>query len=155
MTPNIETRQAISALLDAGKTPTEIFRTLGCSRRLVYKVKNLKKAGQTLEHAYKKRKNPVLTPLLCAKIKRKMKSAPTKSMSSVADALSVNRFLVAKVVQEAGWRSLRRTKVPLVSAEGREKRSTRSVGLVNALKSARPGTIIFFFRRRPRLQPPE
>ena len=39
---------------------------------------------------------------------------------------------------------MRRIKVPLVSAEGREKRAKRAAALVNDLKSAGPGRIIFF-----------
>ena len=53
MSSRIETRQAISALLDAGKTPTAIVGDLGCARSMVYKVKNLKKAGKDLGHAFK------------------------------------------------------------------------------------------------------
>ena len=39
MSERLATRQAISALLDAGKTPTVIAADLGCSRVTVYRVK--------------------------------------------------------------------------------------------------------------------
>ena len=47
-------------------------------------------------------------------------------------------------MKEEGWRSLRRTKVPLLSATGRQTRVERATGLINDLKSAAPRRIVFF-----------
>ena len=55
---------------------------------------------------------------------------------------------VQRVIQEASWRSLRKVKVPLISKKGREARIEQATGLVNALKSAPPGRILFFFRQK-------
>ena len=48
MPGRIETRHAISALLDVGKRPIDIVRDLGCGRTLVHKVKKLKFEGKDL-----------------------------------------------------------------------------------------------------------
>ena len=48
MATHIERRQAISTLLDAGKTPTEIIKELKCSRHVVYSQK-LKKSRKRLK----------------------------------------------------------------------------------------------------------
>ena len=47
MSDRIETRAAISALLRAGKTVMAIIAGVGCSRALVYKVKNRVSAGKS------------------------------------------------------------------------------------------------------------
>ena len=48
-------------------------------------------------------------------------------------------------MREEGWRSLRRKKVPLISAAGRKKSAARATGLINALKEGGyPGRILFF-----------
>ena len=122
MATHIERRQAISTLLDAGKTPTEIVKELQCSRHVVYTVKNLKKAGKDLDLTRRRYNRPVLTPTVRAGIKRRVKTAPTKSLRKVAKEAGVNREIVRRVVVEAGRKSLRKVKVPLISAAGREKR---------------------------------
>ena len=48
------------------------------------------------------------------------------------------------MVVEAGWKSLHRVKVPLISAEGCERRASHDAGLINALKLLPPNQIIFF-----------
>ena len=53
-------RLAISTLLDAGKTPTEIRKELKCSRHVVYTVKTLKKAGKDLKLTRHRYNRPVL-----------------------------------------------------------------------------------------------
>ena len=122
MSERLDTRRAISRLLDAAKTPTMISKDLCCARSLVYKVKKLKEAGLDLEHAAPPRKKRVLTPRIRAGLKRRIRSAPNKPLRRVAEEAGVNRETVRKVVVEEGWKSRRRVKVPLVSAEGRQKR---------------------------------
>ena len=41
-------RQAISVLLGAGRTPTEVSKQLGCGHTVVYRVKKLLEAGKDL-----------------------------------------------------------------------------------------------------------
>ena len=118
MSKSLATRQAISALLDVGKTPTVIAADLGCSRVTVYRVKKLKKLlGGDLGHAFGPRVKTVMTPRLRAMVKRRIRAAPTKPIAAVARESGVSRQLVSKLVKESGWKSLRRTKVPLISAE--------------------------------------
>ena len=62
-------RQAIAALLQAGQTPAAISKQLSCSRFLVYKVRNLQKAGKDLGYAYTPRVKTVLMPTVRAGIK--------------------------------------------------------------------------------------
>ena len=113
--------QAIAALLQVGKTPTVITKEVSCSRFLVYKVKNLQKAGKDLGYAYTPRVKTVLTPTVRAGIKRPIKAAPTKPLRRVAREAGVHREAVWRVIKDEGWRSLRRVKVPLISAEGQKK----------------------------------
>ena len=138
-----EKRIAVSALLDAGKSINGIIANLGVSRALVLKVKSRLASGKDLQASPRKAKKPVLTPRVVGGLKKRIKAAPTKSLRRVAKE-AVSRESVRRVVHEAGWRSLRKVKVPLISAKGRETRVERSRGLVNALKSAPPGKIVFF-----------
>ena len=85
-----------------------------------------------------------MTPRVRAVVKRRIRAAPTKPIAAVARESGVSRQLMSKLVKESSWKSLRRTKVPLTSAEGRERRAMRDTGLVNALKSLRARTSIFF-----------
>ena len=85
-----------------------------------------------------------MTPRVTAAIRRRIKAAPTKSLCRVAREAGLKRESVRQVVIQSGWKSLRRTKVPLISAKGRERRAKRAAGLVNALKSKGRGTIVFF-----------
>ena len=61
MPGRIETRHAISALLDAGKRPADIVQDLGCGRTLVHKVKKLKFERKDLSSFTRDRKKTVLT----------------------------------------------------------------------------------------------
>ena len=85
-----------------------------------------------------------MTPRVRAAIRRRVKAAPTKSLRKISRESGVGRESVRKVVVEAGWKSLRRVKVPLISAEGCERRASRAAGLINALKLLPRNHIIFF-----------
>ena len=108
----LEVRCSISALLDAGKSVTEISRDLSCSRPTVYKIKNLKAQGKGLHHQYPVRSNPVLTPQVRTAVKRRIRSAPQKPLRKIAREAGLNREAVRRVVRQEGWRSLRRKKIP-------------------------------------------
>ena len=85
-----------------------------------------------------------MTPRVVGGLKKRIKAAPTKSLRRVAKEANISRESVRRVVRGAGWRSLRKVKVPLISAQGRQTRIERATGLINALKSAAPGKIAFF-----------
>ena len=143
MSKRTETRQAISALLDAGKRPRDIVRDLGCGRTLVHKVQTLKAEGKDLTDFSRNKRNTVLTLRVTAAVRRRIKVAPTKSLRRVAREAGLKREAVRQVVVQSGWKSLRRTKVPLVSAEGRERRAKRAAALVNTLKAKGKGIVFF------------
>ena len=144
MSSRLVLRQTIAALLHAGKTPTVIARELQCAKSTVYKVKNLKEAGKDLKPTYKTRKSPVNTARRRAAVLWRARGAPTTSLTKLASDSGTSRRSVARILKESGGRSLRRSKVPLISADGRERRASRALGLINALKSFPPGQIIFF-----------
>ena len=129
--------------VDVGKRPVDIVRDLGCGRTLVHKVQTLKAQGKDLSSFKRDRKKTVLTPRVTAAVRRRIKAAPTKSLRRVAREAGLKREAVRQVVIQSGWKSLKRTKVPLISAEGRERRDKRAAGLVNVLKSKGRGTIFF------------
>ena len=139
-----EKRIAIAALIEAGKTNNAIAADLKCSRSLVLKVKRRLAAGKDLQPSPRKAKKPVLTSRVVGGLKKRIKAAPTKSLCRVAKEANVSRESVRRVVRGAGWRSLRKVKVPLISSQGRQTRIERANGLINALKSAAPGKIVFF-----------
>ena len=115
-----EKRIAIAALIEAGKTNNAIAADLKCSRSLVLKVKRRLAAGKDLQPSPRKAKKPVLTSRVVGGLKKRIKVAPTKSLRRVAKEANVSRESVRRVVREAGWRSLRKVNVPLISAKGRE-----------------------------------
>ena len=122
MSNRLDTRAAISALLDAGETPAFISRTLSVSRTTVYLVKNKKKVGANpLEDLPRTRAHPVVTPRVLGGLKKRIRAAPKKSLRRVAQESGINRESVQKVVVQAGWKSHRRKKVPLISCLGQKK----------------------------------
>ena len=144
MSSQIAVCYTISALLDAGKTPTAIVATLEIARSTVYTVKKMKAAGKDLGHAYAPRQKKVTTPRVWSTVQRKVKAGPTKALTRVPKEVRISRRSVTRIVKEAGGKSLRRKEVPLISAEGQERRALRAAGLVNVMKSA-PARQIFFF----------
>ena len=118
------------------------------SQLLVLKVKRRLAAGKDLQASPRKAKKPILTPRVVGGLKKRIKVAPMKFLRRVAKEANISRESVLRVVRGAGWRSLRKVKVPLISAQGRQTRIERATGLINALKSAAPGKIAFFFGRK-------
>ena len=138
------TRHAICTLSAAGQSNNEIVRTLKVAKTIV--IRTLKKqAAGGFEHDTTRRKKTVLTLRVAAGLRRRIKSAPTKSLRRVAKEAGLKPAVVWKLVRNEGWRSLRRKKVPLISSAGRKKCAARAAGLLNALKEGgNPGRIIFF-----------
>ena len=133
-----EKRIAVAALIEAGETTNAIAADLKVSRSLVLKVKRRLAAGKDLQASPRKAIRPVLTSRVVGGLKKRIKAAPTKSLRRVAKEANVSRESVRRVVRKAGWRSLCKVKVPLISAQGRETRIERAKGLISALKSAAP-----------------
>ena len=129
MSKREKVRAAICCLHDAGKTAMDIAATLGCGRSTVYRTINKIKVGEGIKHAVRPKKRPVLTPRVAAGLRRRIRAAPTKSLRQVAAESGRARETVRRVVIESGWRSLRRIKIPLISADGRKRRRDRAAGL--------------------------
>ena len=142
-----EKRIAVAALIEAGKITNSIAADLKVSRSLVLKVKRRLAADKDLQALPRKAKRPVLTSRVVGGLKKWIKAAPTKSLRRVAKEANVSRESVRRVIRMAGWRSLRKVKVPLMSAQGQQMRIERANGLINALKSAAPGKIVVFRRK--------
>ena len=132
-----DTRTAITALVRAGKSINEIIRDLCTSRSTVLRIKSQLAAGKDPQPSPQKRARPTLTPRVTAGLRRRIKVAPTKSLRRVPNEVSVPQELVRQVVQESGWKSLRKVKVPLVSKKGRQSRVECATGLLNSLKGVR------------------
>ena len=113
-----EKRIALAALLNAGKSINVTAADLGVSRFLVLKVKKRLAAGKDVQASPRKVNRPVLRPRVVGGLKKRIKAAPTKSLRRVAKEANVSRESVRRVVKEAGWRSLRKVKVPLISKKG-------------------------------------
>ena len=136
MSKRLLNRQAISALIRAGKLPTEVAADLGVARTTVYRVKKRMELADSdqepdLGVKFGARSRPVVNPRTRNAIKRRIRAAPTKSLRQVAREAGLPRDTVRKVVRQEGWRLRRRIKVPLISAEGRQTLALRAQGLVN------------------------
>ena len=122
MSDRMATRHAICALSDAGRSNNDIVRILKVAKTTV--IWTLKKqAAGGLEHDTTGRKKTVLTPRVAAGLRRRIKAAPTKCLRRVAKEAGLKPGDVWKLVREEGWRSLRRKKVPLISATSRKTRA--------------------------------
>ena len=102
MSKRTDVRAAISALLDAGESPTEISKTLKVSRPTIYRIKNIKeKGGDPISAKIPARKRPVLTSRVLGGLRKRIRSAPTKSLRRVAGEAGVNRETVRKMVRNS------------------------------------------------------
>ena len=100
---------------------SDIVATLKVARSTVQWTLKTKNGGKLLEYNSTSRKKTKLTPRVAAGLRRRIKCAPTKSLRQVAAKAGQNRELVRRLVKLYGWRSLKRTKVPLISEAGRKK----------------------------------
>ena len=123
MASRTEVRAEIIGLSEAGFNPSKIASTLKIARKTVYRTMKKKNNGtkNPLLYDSTSRTKRKLTPRVAALLKKRIK-APTKSLRRVAAEAGQNQELVRRLVRLSGWRSLRRTKVPLISEEGRKKR---------------------------------
>ena len=91
MSPRIDLRHAVSALVDAGETPTAIVKTLHFARSFVYKVKNLREAGGDLFQKVYYQESSIMTPQVQKKVVKRIKADAKKSISAIADDVGVAR----------------------------------------------------------------
>ena len=112
-------RVAVTAMLQADRPIRTIMEDLKISRSTVMRVKRRVLDGKDPKGSPRKRRASVLTPRVVGGFKKRIKAAPTKSLRRVAKEANVSRESVRRVVRGAGWKSLRKVKVPLISAKGR------------------------------------
>ena len=139
MSSRCDTQTAIAAMVHAGQSISAIVSTLGTSQSTVLRVKKRLAGGKDPQASPPKRRAPILSSRVVGGLEKHIKVTPTKSLRRIAKEAGVTQESVQRVVRKAGWRSLRRVKVPFISAKGRETRVERSRGLINALKSTPPG----------------
>ncbi len=97
----------IHALLEGGKTPTEISKQLGVTRQMVYSCK----AKRTVK---KKAGSGRKTKLDLQVVKDTLEAAPLKSMQSHAKDLETLEASVQSAVKKLGRKSLVRVERPIL-----------------------------------------
>ena len=137
---------AIYGLLRADWGMSAIAKELKVCRTSVYKAKKAMAASEKQTPPPRKGRPRTSTrPAAAAAILRKVRAAPTKPLREIARDLKTNHTAVNVVVKEAGFRSLRKRKIPLLSEVHRTKQLARGSALLNDLKSTPHGRIMFFF----------
>ena len=145
MTGAANKRPAIYGLLRAGWGPAAIVKELGVARTSVYRAKKALEAGQGPDVQPRSGRPRTATKRRAsAAILRKVRKDPKRPLRQIAAELQTTHTAVNSVVKEAGFRSLRRVKIPLLSARHREMRLDHCTKLINNLKSGAAGRIVFF-----------
>uniref|UniRef100_A0A0K2T3W6 Transposase Synechocystis PCC 6803 domain-containing protein n=1 Tax=Lepeophtheirus salmonis TaxID=72036 RepID=A0A0K2T3W6_LEPSM len=96
MTLERDRRISIRALLNAGKTPTEVSKQLGVSRTTVYAVSK----SETLE---RKKGSVKKAKLDLEELKKIALANPLKSMRAHARDLGVSHQTVQRAIKKGGW----------------------------------------------------
>ena len=138
-------RPAIYGLLRADWTAAAIAKELQVSRQSIYKAKKAMEAGLGPKVQPRSGRPRTATHRrAAAAILKQVRSNPQRPLRQIAAAAGTTHTAVNKIVKEAGYRSLRRTKIPLLSARHPEMRLERCRGLLNNLKSGAEGRILFY-----------
>ena len=127
-------RSAILSLLHADWTPTAISKHLGVARNMVYKAKKAEAAWLAGTAKPKKgRPRTATAPRAAAAVLRKICTAPTKPLRQIAQDMEMTHTAVNSIVKEAGFCSLRKKKIPLLSEVHRTERVVRGTALLLSL----------------------
>ncbi|QQP37589.1 Uncharacterized protein FKW44_017897 [Caligus rogercresseyi] len=118
-----DTRVAIRARLDAGKTPTEISNQLGVTRHTVYTVKKSESVERNPGSGRKAKLDP-------EGFKKVAQATPLKSMRAHARELGVSPMTVHRTVKKAGGKSLVRVERPLLKDKMKETHLQRCKALL-------------------------
>ncbi len=137
-------RRKIAVLLRAGHGPTEIATLMKCSRTTVYNVR--KRLNNDLEDNGLSQKPGAGRPhkIDRKRVIRTFWNNPLKTMTSVAEKFHVNQSTISRVVKAANGKSLVRQKKPMLTKKMQQNRFNRAKILLNNLKSAEKGRVIFF-----------
>ena len=138
-------REKMATLLRAGHKTKGIIALAGLSRSSVDTVKKLKTGAPPDKRSRKPRTRTVKTPRLLSCLKKSIKATPTKSIKAHAKDLGTSPNSVQLAVRnDLNSESLVRKYVPLLSEKNITARLKRCRSLVNHLKHADSGRIIFF-----------
>ncbi|QQP37062.1 Putative transposable element [Caligus rogercresseyi] len=132
-----DTRVKVRALLDAGKTPTEISRLLGVARMPVYRI------GMK-DNIERKRGSGSKAKVALQVIKKALEAEPLKSMRAHAKDMGISHTTIVRSVKMLGEKSLVRVERPLLTERIKYVHLQRCQTLLNNLKSATAGRVIIF-----------
>ena len=140
----------MAVLLCAGHKTNDIIALAGVSRSLVNTVKKLLKTSALLNKSSRKPKTrSVRTPRLLSRLKKSIKAIPTKSMRAHAKDLGISLNSVQRAVRnDLNGQSLMRKCVSLLTEKNITACLKQCRSLVNHLKHAHLGRIIFFSDER-------
>ena len=138
-------KETVTVLLLAGHKTSNIIALAGVSRSLVDTVKILLKTGVLLDKRSRKpRTCTVRTPRLLFRLKKRIKATPFKSMRAHSKDLGISLNFVQRAVRnDLNGQSLVRKCVSLLSEKNVTARLKRCRNLVNHMKHAHSGRIIF------------
>ena len=138
-------RDAILIHLRAGSRVVDICNDLGVSRMSVYRAKKLFDAGQDAKCKKRPgRTRSATTKKAAASVIRSVRANPNRSIRKLAITSGRSRSTVQRIIKDAGFKSLRKQRIPLLSAKARQMRKERGQVLISDLKSAPPNRIVFF-----------
>ena len=138
-------REKVAVLLRANIRVMTSLASLACVGSLVDTVKRLLKTGASLDkRSRKSRTRTVRTPRLLYRLKKSIKATPTKLMRVHVKDLGISLNSVQRAVRsDLNGQSLVKKCVFLLSEKNITARLKRCRSLVNHLKHAHSGEIIF------------
>ena len=93
----------MSKLLLAGTAIPDIARQLGVHQSTVYRLRNRMRSGIGYKPLPRPgRKRSVRTKEAVAKVKRRIKAGPTKSISAIAASVGISRPTASRIVKDLG-----------------------------------------------------
>ena len=138
-------RQKIADCLVQGKKVPWIMKELGCSEKLVYKVKKMMKNNESLEA--KTINNPgrprIRSKEFLSSICHAYGADPFLSYTKAADGLGVGKMTISRSIHQLGLKSYVRRIRCLISTSAKQKRVERCEDLVQWLED-HPATIPIF-----------
>lgn len=138
-------RRRIGDLVDADFDNRAILALVNCHVSTVNRVRAIKRAGGSLSHKKRPGRPAVFTaPRGLRRLRDAIERQPRRSIREHARRFEVSEAAVRKGCRKLGFKSRIRQRRPLLDERMRGLRLVRSRVLLNNLKSAPSGRIIFF-----------
>ena len=139
-------REKVTILLCAEHKTNDIISLTGMSHSLINTVKKLLKTGAPFDKRSRKpRTRTVRAPRLFSHLKKSIKATSTKSMRAHAKDLGISLNSVqCAVCNDLDGQALMRKCIPLLSEKNSMACLKRCRSLINHLRHAHSGRIIFF-----------